>query len=260
MRRLLVSRCFYCDKQLSRQKKTRDHLRPRSKGGSNQEYNVVDACRGCNGDKSSLLLDEYRQVVAFRLDKSPDTFKFPGELGQMDADAYQKQLKQQKNKRDQRKASGMCMRCGKVPARPNRVDCARCAEEANKPRSAKKKIGVCANCGDVLARSGFINCEDCAVNLQKYYHENKRQCFDHYGRICTCCKQEFDERFLTLGHDGAANREGIGSTLYQWAIKNQFPPTLQTHCFNCNMGKSVNNGVCPHQEPAPVDASVSTLG
>jgi hypothetical protein len=81
MRKLGIYRCFYCDKQLSRQKKTRDHLTPKSRNGSNAPRNIVDACRDCNVLKGCLTLEEFRVVIAFRFGiVTKPRFKFPGEL------------------------------------------------------------------------------------------------------------------------------------------------------------------------------------
>jgi 5-methylcytosine-specific restriction endonuclease McrA len=81
MRRQGISRCFYCDRQLSRTKRTRDHLQPKSRNGSNRPHNIVDACRECNNLKGCLTLEEFRVVIAYRfgLVEKPK-FKFPGEL------------------------------------------------------------------------------------------------------------------------------------------------------------------------------------
>jgi 5-methylcytosine-specific restriction endonuclease McrA len=80
MSRLGIFRCFYCDKQLSRQKKTRDHLTPKSRNGSNRPNNIVDACRDCNNLKGCLTLEEFRVVIAFRFGVvQKPKFRFPGE-------------------------------------------------------------------------------------------------------------------------------------------------------------------------------------
>jgi len=81
MKRIGIFRCFYCDKQLTRQKKTRDHVTPRSRNGSNARSNIVDACRDCNNLKGCLTLEEFRVVIALRFGLVPrPKFKFPGEL------------------------------------------------------------------------------------------------------------------------------------------------------------------------------------
>lgn len=87
----------------------------------------------------------------------------------------------------------------------------------------------------------------------KRYNERKRaQVLDHYGRRCVCCGESID-RFLTIDHincDGVHRRKEHGSGLdfYRWIIKNNFPSDLQTLCFNCNLGRALNNGTCPHKE------------
>lgn len=40
---------------------------------------------------------------------------------------------------------------------------------------------------------------------------------------------------------------GNSGRFYEWIIRNNFPKDLQILCWNCNMGKNVNKGVCPHK-------------
>lgn len=73
---------------------------------------------------------------------------------------------------------------------------------------------------------------------------------DHYGRECVCCG-ESEVLFLCLDHienDGAAHRRkhGTGSKFMEWVVRNNYPPGLQTLCWNCNAGKHLNGGTCPH--------------
>jgi 5-methylcytosine-specific restriction endonuclease McrA len=55
-------RCVYCGRHCrelgSRERLTRDHLVPRSKGGADEWLNVVTACSSCNHSKDSRLLEE----------------------------------------------------------------------------------------------------------------------------------------------------------------------------------------------------------
>ena len=63
--------------------------------------------------------------------------------------------------------------------------------------------------------------------------------------------------FLTLDHinnDGAEHRREIhgrqtaaGYQTYRWLMRNGFPPGFQVLCANCNHGKRMNGGTCPHQ-------------
>ena len=76
----------------------------------------------------------------------------------------------------------------------------------------------------------------------------KAQVYAAYGNKCACCR-EAESLFLSLDHvnnDGAGNRKSK-AVLYRWLIKNEFPSSFQILCFNCNLGKHLNGGVCPHQ-------------
>ena len=46
-------RCFWCDDLLTIYTASRDHVIPRSKGGSNKRSNLVWACRDCNVTKGN---------------------------------------------------------------------------------------------------------------------------------------------------------------------------------------------------------------
>lgn len=79
------------------------------------------------------------------------------------------------------------------------------------------------------------------------------------GYRCACCG-ETEPKFLSIDHmfnDGAKHRreigeypgngKGCGTTTMQWLKKHGYPAGFQVLCMNCNMGKSRNNGVCPHK-------------
>jgi len=85
----------------------------------------------------------------------------------------------------------------------------------------------------------------------------------HYGGKCECC-QENDIRFLTIDHkegNGTQHRKELGvkagPPFYNWLIKHKFPPQFTVLCCNCNWGRFLNGGVCPHKEErhTVVDAS-----
>jgi len=48
--------CAYCNTRLSRRSVTRDHVIPRSRGGSNAPDNLVPCCQQCNLRKSNKPL------------------------------------------------------------------------------------------------------------------------------------------------------------------------------------------------------------
>jgi hypothetical protein len=77
-----------------------------------------------------------------------------------------------------------------------------------------------------------------------------------YGGQCACCGEP-NPGFLTIDHifnDGHVERaafpKGGGSHhLYERLKKRGYPKDrYQLLCFNCNMGKAFNHGVCPHKE------------
>jgi hypothetical protein len=76
------------------------------------------------------------------------------------------------------------------------------------------------------------------------------------GYKCNCCG-ETEQLFLSIDHvnnDGAefrrkltGKRTSAGYHTYNWLIKNGFPDGYQVLCMNCNHGKRMNNGICPHK-------------
>ncbi len=79
----------------------------------------------------------------------------------------------------------------------------------------------------------------------------REEALNHYGRKCVCCGED-EKRFLTFDHinnDGSSHRKEATKekTIYKWLKDNNFPPTFQVLCANCNLGKHWNKGVCPHK-------------
>lgn len=77
------------------------------------------------------------------------------------------------------------------------------------------------------------------------------------GIICKCCKEE-NIKFLTLDHiynDGFLSRllingKRVYTEDYQKLKKQGFPnkDRYQVLCMNCNFGKQINGGKCPHED------------
>ena len=57
--------CAYCGDHFGTQHLSRDHVVPRSKGGSDNWMNVVTACRKCNQRKSDKTLKEARLELLY---------------------------------------------------------------------------------------------------------------------------------------------------------------------------------------------------
>lgn len=51
--------CHYCERTLTSQQKTADHVLPRSRGGRHVRENIVIACRSCNCSKSARTPQEW---------------------------------------------------------------------------------------------------------------------------------------------------------------------------------------------------------
>lgn len=117
-----------------------------------------------------------------------------------------------------------------------------------------------------------IYCRDCFRIIIKTPHlkrnKNKsarlkqqklrNQVFTAYGGYsCNCsgcnlvADNEAQKSFFTLDHinnDGAQERRnGLkGTRLYKKIIHDSFPSTYQVLCWNCNLSKQINHGICAH--------------
>lgn len=98
-------------------------------------------------------------------------------------------------------------------------------------------------------------CKSCnSKNSRRHYATCKLLVFQHYGQQCVCCGER-ELSFLTIDHvnnDGKSDvwESGIritGIKLYARIVKNNFPIKYQVMCMNCNFGKRMNAGVCPHK-------------
>lgn len=161
----------------------------------------------------------------------------------------------------ERKKSRLCKDCGKPAV--STIYCSDCLaiyNEKNKARTAHRKLNnLCTFCGSELPTAyENLNCRSCLDEHNAFNAEITLQVFTHYGLICSCCGAvELD--FLSLDHinnDGGPHRKeltgkakgGGGITTYLWIIKNNFPIGFQTLCYNCNVAKQSNGGICPHKD------------
>lgn len=71
-----------------------------------------------------------------------------------------------------------------------------------------------------------------------------------YGGKCVCCG-ESEISFLTIDHINGGGeihrRSGMSKESFAWLERNGFPDGFQILCWNCNCGRQINGGVCPHQ-------------
>lgn len=135
--------------------------------------------------------------------------------------------------------------------------------DENMQRARQKRITatsqkLCSTCRKPLDgkyKSRCMICSDRSMKAAKSRQLELRDIvYNHYGGYkCKCCG-ETEPRFLSLDHtnnNGAQHRREIGNQLpnmYRWIITNNFPPTFQILCLNCNIGKFRNGGTCPHED------------
>ena len=95
-----------------------------------------------------------------------------------------------------------------------------------------------------------MNHKESGKAKRNYRHNMKILVISYYGGRCACCGCT-DIRVLTIDHiNGGGNEHrrimGYGSDTCSWLRKNGFPSGYQVLCLNCNSGRQVNGGICPH--------------
>lgn len=108
-----------------------------------------------------------------------------------------------------------------------------------KARNREYKQYICGSCNN--------------ASKKRYYDKGKLLVFEHYGNQCACCGEGMLE-FLSVDHTNNNGSEELwpngnritGVHLYRRLITAGFPMGYQLLCMNCNFGKRMNNGVCPH--------------
>lgn len=161
----------------------------------------------------------------------------------------------------QRRSARLCVRCGEVVNNYS-VHCESCVNYMRQKDviryHTKKNQKLCVHCGQHAPVATEILCLDCKEKNQQRGLENRQKnkmtIISHYGGQCSCCG-EIRMEFLTIDHiDGGGHKHRSllkerGTTFYRWVIKNKFPSGFQVLCLNCNMGRYLNGGICPHQQP-----------
>lgn len=125
-------------------------------------------------------------------------------------------------------------------------------------RLCKKLKPLSAFSPSELTKKTHNRCRECMLEHQRTTGKQSRMTvLNHYGPFCKCCGED-NTRFLTIDHinnDGAKQRKenkvtSTGYKYYTWIIKNNYPEDLQILCYNCNCGRQLNSGICPHQDQA----------
>jgi len=173
-----------------------------------------------------------------------------------------------KNQYWSRREQGLCVRCGDERDDSSSITmCSGCRLKSRERGQAHLhrtvSRGVCPKCHEERElRKGSL-CEDC--RFEKHITSRQRGLLlkeevlaAYGGPVCVCCG-ETCIGFLTLDHvnnDGTQHRRSFnpGENQYTFLRRNNYPQDvpLQVMCYNCNLGRAKNGGMCPHHGYNPV--------
>ncbi|BBC35293.1 hypothetical protein SGFS_065870 [Streptomyces graminofaciens] len=169
-----------------------------------------------------------------------------------DTGGYRNQCMQCRNKG--MSAAG-CEGCGKSFVRhsADRTHCAACRPTVTKP---------CARCGKhfigSMEQRRYCSSECREATLTEQRREAHRkvrlaalQAYGGEAPACVCCGEAMFQ-FLALDHINggghAQRKETGGGGFYNWLRRHSYPAGFQVLCHNCNFGRQINGGTCPHKE------------
>jgi len=191
----------------------------------------------------------------------------------MDSPNKEKNVKRSRRLSRKWKEEGRCIHCGKERDNPRYYTCSKCRlsqrSSAKRMKERRVALSICYKCGKNPVKDGYKLCEACDKKAYAYrkahpeyaerqraaYRRDKDRVFQAYGGyVCACCG-ETEPLFLCIDHINGGGEEhrtslgwsGRGRGMYTWLIKNNFPLGFQVLCQNCNIGKHLNGGICPHQ-------------
>lgn len=88
--------CQYCGRSKSQlhghEVLTRDHVKPRSRGGKDEWTNVVTSCSTCNNKKGQFLLSELDDMEILKVPRKPTVFEIfaKGKMRLIEWDVFEK--------------------------------------------------------------------------------------------------------------------------------------------------------------------------
>jgi hypothetical protein len=116
-------------------------------------------------------------------------------------------------------------------------------------RAKAKANGCCINCLKPNDRASRTLCSVCQEKKRLYLKRQmdgvRATVFLAYGNKCACCA-EWRHLFLGIDHVSPNSKEKGGWHLYRRLIKANFPEGYRLLCHNCNLGRYMNGGTCPH--------------
>lgn len=161
-----------------------------------------------------------------------------------------------------------CMNC--INSKQQMVPCEKCGKTFGRTTEART---LCAYCRPPLTKSCLmcgaefvgsmdqrrycsVECRQTALTVQRAdaHRARRAEAFAAYSTAaqpsCACCGEGV-LAFLSLDHvngGGRAHRQETGGGgFYSWLKRHNYPAGFQVLCHNCNLGRQLNGGVCPHQ-------------
>lgn len=137
----------------------------------------------------------------------------------------------------ERKDAGICVTCGKVPARPDKTSCEDCAvlnslaskkSIANKPKSEEEK-------------------QTHSERTNEAKKQMRYNAIAALGGACNCCGERWIY-YLDIDHinnDGNTDRASTGRWAFYKSIIEGLRDDVQVLCGNCHNAKT-RNGRCNH--------------
>lgn len=143
---------------------------------------------------------------------------------------------------------GLCTTCGESNDTETKT-CSACKQRVKETKYILAGT-PCCTCGKNPRTEYEARCTECLnTKHRKYWKYRRLEVLANYGNKCVCCG-ETEKMFLAIDHinvGGAKHRKEIGATqIVKWLHKHNFPEGFQILCHNCNHGKHLNEGICPH--------------
>ncbi len=149
-----------------------------------------------------------------------------------------------KEKYRQHRAAGKCGSCGLVDAEPNKACCRKCLDyQKSWHHSTKSRPGRKETMRRKSART---------------YVKLRQGVLTAYGRCCACCGTTVED-FLTVDHihgGGRQHEKEIGTMLYWWLKRREYPEGFRILCWNCNRAAYYHGGECPHHPKGDSNVTV----
>ncbi len=70
-RKIASGICYYCGREVGRERLTMDHVIPLSRGGKSKKGNLVPACKECNNKKKYLMPLEWEAYLESLARRAP---------------------------------------------------------------------------------------------------------------------------------------------------------------------------------------------